>query len=96
MQGNNFTTNPAGNNAGGGGGQPTQTSSGGGQPATFQQSRPQQAGSDPVNPNEIPAGGKDLLPAVDTTGDDPGNPRGTGSLGDSRKPFRLGGGASSE
>lgn len=92
MQGNDFTQNPTAGR-GGGGGQPTTRSAGGGQPSTYQQSRPQQMGGDPdINPNEIPAGGKDLLPATDPSGEDTGNPRGTGSVGNPNKPFRLGGG----
>jgi hypothetical protein len=56
-----------------------------GQPESYGQDRPQQAGSDPVNPNEIPEGGKDLV------ANPPAQRGATGIGGDGRKPFKLGG-----
>lgn len=77
-QGNNFTANPSG--------QPGRT--GGGQPESYGQSRVQRQGEDPdISQAEIPEGGKDLqADNVQAPGE---TPVGTGSVGNSRRPFKA-------
>jgi hypothetical protein len=80
---NDFVRNPGGSNS-------TPKA-----PPSFVQAPPDKSGQAKydggnTNPKSVPSGGPSVLPAITKT-DDPGNPIGAGSLGNSRKPFKLNG-----
>jgi hypothetical protein len=84
--GHNFVANPQGP------AMPPMTSTdaaSGGQPESYLKDRPQQAGADPINPNEIPEGGSILYADAKP---DAGNPLGVGTIGNPAKPYKLSGG----